>query len=300
MQSRKAMSVDKALDQGVQQEVEIESTPNSTDISISSEPDVHVPKDKEIQCELLGRYSIENFMDNPKAVSFYTGPAAYELKYKCSTLHPSDQLFITLIKLRCAKEDVELSLLFNLSVSTIARIFNTWINFLYFQLNELNICPSRDIVDKHMPLDFQRNCPRTRVILDATEIPIQKSQEVNIQSVTISYISDCYRGSTSDRQIIEDSSLLDNTRFEFGESILADRGIMVQYLFENNDVYVNTPTMLKGKSQLEAEEIVRDRRIASKRIHIVHIERVIGLAKRFKIRKSEQPNTKLSLSLSCV
>ncbi|XP_063437815.1 uncharacterized protein LOC134718896 [Mytilus trossulus] len=329
MQSRKAMSVDTALNQGVQQEVEIESTSNSTDISLPSEPDVHVPKDMQIQCELLGRYSIERFMDNPKAVSFYTGfksyehfmflfhalgPAAYELKYKCSTLHPSDQLFITLIKLRCAKEDVELSLLFDLSVSTIARIFNTWINFLYFQLNELNIWPSRDIVDKHMPVDFHRKFPRTRVILDATEIPIQKSQDVNIQSVTwssykhkntvktmvgctprgaISYISDCYGGSTSDRQIIEDSSLLDNTRFESGDSIMADRGIMVQDLFANNDVYVNTPTMLKGKSQLEPEEIVRDRRVASKRIHI---ERVIGLAKRFKILKSELPNTKLSLN----
>ncbi|CAC5357381.1 unnamed protein product [Mytilus coruscus] len=329
MQSRKATRVDKstALDQGIQQEVEVESTHNSTTISIDSEPDV--PKDMEIQCELLGRYSIENFRDNPEAVSFYTGfrfyehfmflfhalgPAAYELKYKCSSLHPSDQLFITLIKLRCVQEDLELSLLFNLSVSTIARIFNTWINFLYFQLKELNIWPSRDIVDKHMPVDFQRKFPSTRVILDATEIPIQKSQDVNIQSVTwsfykhkntvktmvgctsrgaISYISDCYGGSTSDRQIIEDSSLLDNTRFESGDSIMADRGIMVQDLFANNDVYVNTPTMLKGKSQLEPEEIVRDRRVASKRIHIEH---VTGLAKRFKFLKSELPNTKLLLT----
>lgn len=68
---------------------------------------------------------------------------------------------------------------------------------------------------------------------------------------------------------------------------MADRGIMVQDFFANNDVYVNTPTMLKGKSQLELEEIVRDRRVASKRIHI---ERVIGLAKRFKILKSELQN----------
>ncbi|CAC5411790.1 unnamed protein product [Mytilus coruscus] len=190
MQSRKATRVDKctALDQGIQQEVEVESTHKSTTISIDSETDV--TKNMEIQCELLGRYSIENFRDNPKAVSFYTGfksyenfiflflaigPAAYELTYKCSSLHSSDQLFITLIKLRCAKEDLELFLLFNLSVSTIGRIFNTWINFLCFQLKELNIWPSRGIVDKHMPVDFQRKFPSTRVILGATQIPIQKS-----------------------------------------------------------------------------------------------------------------------------
>jgi len=42
--------------------------------------------------------------------------------------------------------------------------------------------------------------------------------------------------------------------------------------------------MLKGKVQFEPHEIVRGRRIASKRIHV---ERVIGLAKTFKILKTE-------------
>ncbi|VDI66249.1 Hypothetical predicted protein [Mytilus galloprovincialis] len=73
---------------------------------------------------------------------------------------------------------------------------------------------------------------------------------------------------------------------------MADRGIMVQDLFAAQDVKVNTPTMLKGKSQLEPEEVVRDRRVASKRIHI---ERVIGLAKTFKILKNELPSGKLIL-----
>lgn len=54
----------------------------------------------------------------------------------------------------------------------------------------------------------------------------------------------------------------------------------VQDLFANNDVQVNTPTILKGKSKLDAHEVVHDRRVASKRIHV---ERVIGLAKRYKI-----------------
>ena len=74
---------------------------------------------------------------------------------------------------------------------------------------------------------------------------------------------------------------------------MADRGIMVQDLFANENVFVNTPTMLKGKSQLEPEEIVRDRRVASKRIQV---ERVIGLSKRFKILRNELPNSKLPLA----
>ena len=61
---------------------------------------------------------------------------------------------------------------------------------------------------------------------------------------------------------------------------MADRGIMCQDLFADQDVKVNTPHMLKGKSQLDPEIVVQDRRLASERIHV---ERVIGLAKTFKI-----------------
>ena len=60
------------------------------------------------------------------------------------------------------------------------------------------------------------------------------------------------------------------------------RGIMVQDLFANKDVKVNTPRTMKGVTQLPAQVVVEDRRIASKR---VHVERVIALAKTYKILK---------------
>jgi len=65
---------------------------------------------------------------------------------------------------------------------------------------------------------------------------------------------------------------------------MADRGMMVQDLFACKNVLVNTPHMLRGKSQLEPHEVIHDRRVASKRIHI---ERVIGLAKTFKILQNK-------------
>ena len=94
------------------------------------------------------------------------------------------------------------------------------------------------------------------------------------------YVSDSYGGSVSDRQIIERSTLLTDYPLRPKDSIMADRGIMVQDLFASKDVFVNTPHMLKGKHQLDSKTVVQDRRIASKR---VHIERVIALAKTFKI-----------------
>jgi hypothetical protein len=75
------------------------------------------------------------------------GPAEYDLNSKCANLMPQDQPCLTLIKQRCPKEDVELSLLFYVSESIVSRILNTWVNYIYFQLNDLNVWPSIQVVD---------------------------------------------------------------------------------------------------------------------------------------------------------
>ena len=145
--------------------------------------------------------------------------------------------------------------------------------------------------------------PSTRVVLDATEVPVQRPKHCNVQRVAlstyknthtlktmigitptgqVSYVIASYWGSASDRHTIERSTLLKEDMFSAGDSIMADRGIMGQDLFACKDVKVNTPTMIKGNSQLDAETVVHDRRIASKRIHV---ERIIGYAKTFKILK---------------
>ena len=69
-----------------------------------------------------------------------------------------------------------------------------------------------------------------------------------------------------------------------GDSIMADRGFIVQDLLATRDITVNTPSLLKGCTQLPAKSVLKDRRIANKR---VHVERVIGFAKSYKILKQE-------------
>lgn len=314
----------------VQNEVVIDNEVSTTPVNDA----VKNLLDAEVQCNinscLQGNYSIEHFRYNDKMINYYTGFADYsqfmlffnclgpcvnELPNQSTLIDPKDQLFMVLMKLRQAKEDIELSSFFQISESTVSRIVVTWINFMYYQLKELDIWPSREIVDEYMPSDFRIKFPNTRVILDATELPIQKPSDVNSQSATwssykhnntlkamigctpkgsVSFVSAAYGGSASDRQIIENSELLkpDLKLFEKGDSIMADRGIMVQDLFANNDVFVNTPTMLRGKSQLDPGEVVHDRRVASKRIHI---ERIIGLSKGYKILQKELVQSKLHL-----
>ena len=325
--------VDKSVVENVQLEVDVPCNVDENDRASNDDDDLGIyplTADQAVQCSLLNddRCSIEKLAAYPKKIHFFTsfddyehfmcfyyclGPAVNELNHQFSSLAPVDQLLLTLIKLRQAKEDVELSFMFDVSESTVSDIIITWINFLYFQLNELKTWPSRETVDEHMPQDFGKKFPKTRVILDATETPIQKPSHVDAQSVTwstykhkntlktmigctprgvVSYVSDTYGGSASDRQIVEKSKLLkpEEEMFRKKDSVMADRGIMVQDLFAARDVFVNTPTMLKGKSQLEPEDVVKDRRVASKRIHV---ERVIGLGKTFKILKKELPSSKL-------
>jgi hypothetical protein len=106
----------------------------------------------------------------------------YDLEYKCSLLDPKDQLFMTLMKLRQANDDIELAMLFKVSESTVSRIVITWIHFLFFQLKELDIWPSKEIIEHTMPSHFQQQFPNTRVIFDATEVPVKKPKDVSSQT----------------------------------------------------------------------------------------------------------------------
>ena len=108
-----------------------------------------------------------------KPIFTILGPACCEHNYQSKQLSPENELFLTLVKLRQAKDDYGLGLYFGVSRSVVAKVTRTWINFMYFELSELDFWPSRDVVDEHFPANFQQMFPSTRVILDATEVAVQ-------------------------------------------------------------------------------------------------------------------------------
>ncbi|KAK4309446.1 hypothetical protein Pmani_018943 [Petrolisthes manimaculis] len=159
-----------------------------------------------------------------------------------------------------------------------------------------------DLVQYFSPTDFRKKFSTTRVIIDGTEIPLQKPKKPIAQQATystyknrttvkaligvtpgglISFVSDVFGGATSDRQICERSNLVN--KVESGDSIMADKGFNVQDMFINPNVEINIPEFFRKKTRLSEKSVLKDRKIASKR---VHVERLIGLAKTFKMLTS--------------
>ena len=250
--------------------------------------------------------------DSLKACYEYLGPGVNDLKYWGSNnqdighgrkrlLSNFNEFFFVLVRLRLGLFEKDLANRFNISTSTVCRICRTWIRFMYVRFKEIPLWPSRDLVNLYMPKCFKELYPSTsyRVIIDATEIFVETPALPEFQQMTfssyknhntfkalvgispggaITYVSTLYPGSISDQQLTKKSGLID--LLEKGDSVMADRGFNIQDDLTPLGVRVNIPPFLKGKTQLEAEELVETRRIASLRIHV---ERAMERIKNYHI-----------------
>ena len=89
------------------------------------------------------------------------------------TLTPSEEFFLVMCRLRLGFAEIHLAHLFKISQSTVSSIFVSWINFLYLKFDQINIWPSRKVVDKSMPEAFKEKYPSTKVRIDCTEVRCQ-------------------------------------------------------------------------------------------------------------------------------
>ena len=212
-----------------------------------------------------------------------------------------------LVRLRLGLLEQDVADRFEVSCSTVSRIFTTWINFLYLKLKDIPLWPSKDVIQGSMPKTFRDLYPSTRVILDATEIYVQKPALPDLQQMTfsnyknsntykvlvgispagaITFISDLYAGAISDKELTKQSGILQ--LLEIGDTVMADRGFDIQDDLTPLGVKLNVPPFLKGKKQLSPQEMVETRRIASVRIHI---ERAMERIKNYHIFDKVLPHS---------
>ena len=97
-------------------------------------------------------------------------------------------------------------------------------------------------------------------------------------SRSITFVSQLYPGSLSDKKIVSRCGILHPELWEKGDSIMADRGFTIQELLDPLGVKLNIPAFLDGKEQLD-KDVVFGQTIATIRIHV---ERIILASRNLK------------------
>ena len=92
----------------------------------------------------------------------------------------------------------------------------------------------------------------------------------------VTFISQLYAGSISDREIVRRRGFL-NLPFDDKDSIMVDKGFTIQDLLPLG-VSLNLPPFLGASSQMAVEDVVKTQALASLRIHV---ERAINKIKNF-------------------
>ena len=154
-----------------------------------------------------------------------------------------------------------------------------------------------------MPKAFRDSCPNTRVIIDCTELFIERPTSFRSQSATYSsyknhntakgligissagypsFISELYTGRSSDKQVTKDCGILN--LLEPGDDLMADKGFDIEDEMPQG-VNLNIPPFLKDQ-ELSVQAENETRKIAAVR---VHVERAIQRIKCFRILKNVFP-----------
>ena len=216
-----------------------------------------------------------------------------------ANLSQANEFFLMLVRLRLNLKEHDLAKRFDISQSSVSRIFTTWINYCYLRLGMLPCWPDRITIKNTMPAIFKEKYPNTTVIVDATEIKVNTPSSLLLQSQTFSsykssntfkallgvspagyvmFVSSLYTGSISDTQLVEKSGFL--TLLQQGDEVMADRGFTIRDVLAPLGVGLNIPPFLGDRTQLSGPEVVETQQIASLRIHV---ERAIRRVKEFDI-----------------
>ena len=217
------------------------------------------------------------------------------------------ELVMVLMKLRLALSNEFLAMSFKISAGTCSVIFSTWIKLLSHVLKNLVYWPEKSVVQKLLPRQFAGSYQNLRCTIDCSETFIERPRDLKMQAVTwsdykhhntlkylvaispngtISFISKCWGGRTSDRHIVQNSGFLD--LIDPKDLVMADRGFTIQEDLLYKQASLLIPPSSSGKTQMCRENVLKTKKVANARIHV---ERAINRLKWFKIVSSTLPLT---------
>ena len=207
------------------------------------------------------------YWDKTKNVkSYYQGDETKRKPGRQRQLSVKEEYLLVLCRLRLGILNRQLGDMFGVSESTICKTVTTWVCLLAKLFNgTLLRWPSREEIKRQFPKSFKKY-PNTRVVIDATELFIEKPTSPCAQRATWSdykhhntlkllvgiapngaftFISKLWSGSTSDRKIVQESGLID--LLKEGDHVMADRGFNIRDLLTRRGVKLNIPPFSKGK-----------------------------------------------------
>uniref|UniRef100_A0A1X7VSF7 DDE Tnp4 domain-containing protein n=1 Tax=Amphimedon queenslandica TaxID=400682 RepID=A0A1X7VSF7_AMPQE len=246
------------------------SPPSSTSsflCSVQARDEPALALSEAVHTSSVASFGIEAFMDDDSAIHFYTSFPTYAHFIICYNF-----LGDAVHHIIYPGSSVDLS-------SKTRMKSQPWVNFLYYKFKEIPIYPTQAQVQSLIPEQFKSHYSSTRIIIDTTEVFIQRPSNPHAQQLTFSsyknhntakalagitpsgafsFISPLYGGSISDRELFLNSGLLEI--LEEGDAVMADKGFNIADVLE--------------------KELIETRRIASLRIHI---ERAFSRVKAFKM-----------------
>ena len=288
------------------------------------------------------RFDIDKFKDKPEDIAFFTGFSDYDTMMLCydivkepaknlsygshkrsvynvqsaysqpgrpRKLSTFQEFVIVLMKLRLGLFNRDLAHRFRVSMTFVSITFRTWVRFLRAELEVLIRLPPREVLQLHMPPLFKEFYPRTALIIDCTEIEMERPSALDQQSACYSsyksrttmksligitpsgataFVSELFPGSTSDKEITVKSGLLNH--LQAGDEIMADKGFLIQDELASIHVgaFLTTPVFLKSRKQFMKEEAEKNKKVACLR---VHVERCMERIKNWHILDAKIPIT---------
>ena len=140
-----------------------------------------------------------------------------------------DELFLTMTRLRLGLPEKDLADHFNIAQQEVSEIFATWIDRMSDCLGQLNFSTDRETLKRNLPECFKPDYEDVYLIIDCTELFIEKPSQVIQQRGTWSeykgrntgkglialsplmllvFASDIYLGSKSNEEILSHNGIL--------------------------------------------------------------------------------------------
>ena len=285
----------------------------------------NIPEAVDDKDEKYGNMNIKSILKSQEKTKYFTwldvsefwilydwlGDAKFNLQYwneretsseKASKrkFTPSEELFLTLLRLRRGFNLKTISYIYGCSIGLVSSIFSTWIMLLYSHFKDYQnlMFPTRRAMRLNLPKVFQK-FKNIRASIDCTEffceMPKNYARQGNMYSaykhhttfkclIAVNpnggacFVSDLYEGNIDDVSIFDKCGLMNH--IEPGDAFLVDKGFTVQTLLLSKQATIYIPPFLGNRESFTQLEVLLTKRIAKARIHV---ERYNARVKQFRL-----------------